>query len=97
MGEPCSSRIEKFGMRPHVGAVVRDIDWNVAHEADAALLTVALEVSHCRKNSNCQYLKACQFGSEFFRPLDAWLGRRAGESPDPMKSRSLHGARLCRP
>jgi hypothetical protein len=31
-------------MSPDVGAVVRDTDWHVAHESDAALLAICLEM-----------------------------------------------------
>src|SRR5713101_9106200 len=36
--------IEQIGMSPDVGAVVRNIDRDVTHETDAALLAIGLEI-----------------------------------------------------
>src|ERR1700678_603312 len=61
--------IEKFGMGPDVRAVVRNINRDVPHEADGALLAIFLERAPLPKKFELPILLAIQFRPQFRRQL----------------------------
>src|ERR1700690_2957082 len=61
--------VKEIGMRPDVGAVMRDVDGNVAHEADAAILTVRLEAIPLPKEFELPIFEGLDFRSKPLRPL----------------------------
>ena len=61
--------IEQLGMSPDVRAVVRNIDRDVTHETDAALLAIGLETLPLLEEFELPILEGLQFGRQFFRPL----------------------------
>ena len=61
--------IEQLGMGPDIGAVVRNIDWDVAHETDAVLRALGLEMLPLAKELKLPELKGVDFRGEFPRPL----------------------------
>src|SRR5208337_4252538 len=61
--------IEKIGMSPHVRAVVRNIDRDVAHETDAALLAINLEMLPLLEEFELPILVRVQFRRQLPRPL----------------------------
>ena len=61
--------IEQIGMSPDVRAVVRNIDRDVAHETDAALLAIGLEMFPLLEEFELPILVGFQFRRQFPRPL----------------------------
>ena len=56
-------------MSPHVRAVVRNIDRDVTHETDAALLAISLQMLPLLEEFELPILVGFQFRRQFPRPL----------------------------
>src|SRR5579864_4032660 len=56
-------------MRPHVGAVMRDIDWNISHDANVVPLAANLQALPLSKKFELCKLVDLDLGRQFLSPL----------------------------
>src|SRR5690242_3412576 len=76
--------MEQVGMRPKVGGVVRDVDREVAHDADAAVVAVLLERVPLAAEEELPVLVGGDGVSEFLAPALHRVGLTRSEVAVPV-------------